>query len=157
MPTNSYIRQGREADAERLKAVINDAFRNVEAFFVDGDRISMEEVLELLATGAFLLLEDEEVIHGCVYVDPKRDAYLGLLSVAPEHQKRGVGSTLMEAAEDFCRNAGSQTINIKIVHLRKELPDFYSKRGYVETGTSAFPPDIETKVPVYFVDMRKTL
>ena len=157
MSTDSYIRQGREEDAERLKAVINEAFRPVEEFFIDGDRITVKEVLELLATGTFLLLEDGVEIQGCVYVDPKTDAYLGLLSVAAKSQKRGVGSTLMQAAEDYCREAGCESVNIKIVHLRKELPEFYRRRGYVETGTSAFPADIETRVPVHFIDMRKPL
>ena len=157
MPTDFHIRPGRGGDAERIKIVINAAFQQVEAFFVDGDRVSSTEVLDSLNKGTFLLVEDGDDILGCVYVVPKSEAYLGLLSVSPGHQKRGLGSVLMQAAENFCREAGSRTINIKIVHLRKELPDFYHKRGYIETGTSEFPTDVETKEPVYFIDMSKRL
>jgi len=48
-------------------------------------------------------------------------------------------------------------MDIKIVHLRTELPDYYRTRGYVETGTSSFPADVKTRQPCYFIDMTKPL
>jgi hypothetical protein len=48
-------------------------------------------------------------------------------------------------------------MDILIVSLRDELPGFYQKRGYVQNGTSAFPADVETKIPCHFINMSKPL
>jgi predicted N-acetyltransferase YhbS len=84
-------------------------------------------------------------------------SYLGLLSVAPESQQGGVGSLLMREAEQYCRDRGSRFMDILIVHVREELPAYYKKRGYIENGTSAFPADVKTLMPVHFINMSKPL
>jgi|SRR5262245_33841012 len=146
------------ADAERIAKVINVAFRLAENFFIDSDRITVSEVQELLNKGAFLLVDDGDSLAGCVYIEPRGvRAYLGLLSVNPQLQKSGVGSLLMAAAEDHCRQKGCQSMDILIVNQRAELPAFYQKRGYFETGTAPFPPDVITKLPVHFIKMSKNL
>src|SRR5262245_35202904 len=92
------IRPADSADAEKITAVINAAFRVAEEFFVDGNRITLEEVQRLFTTGAFLVAENEGAITGCVYVEPRGErAYLGLLSVDPARQQSGLGSRLMTA------------------------------------------------------------
>ena len=152
------IRRASPKDAVAIKDIINSAFAVVENFFVGGDRITLDEVENNLRNGAFLLAESNNGIDGCVYVERRGDrAYLGLLSVDPSQQQRGTGSRLMEAAESHCRSMGCKFMDIKIVNLRTELPGFYRKRGYVETGTSRFPPEVETKVPCHFIDMTKQL
>ena len=64
---------------------------------------------------------------------------------------------LMDAAEDYCRTLGLKFMDIKVVNLRETLAVFYRKRGYVETGTSAFPAEVVTKLPCHFIDMSKHL
>jgi N-acetylglutamate synthase-like GNAT family acetyltransferase len=158
MPNQSSIRIASEADVKKVTALINLAFAQVEQFFVDGDRISEAEVLASMQTGVFLLAEGDRELEGCVYVEPHRPrAYFGLLSVNPAIQQRGAGSRLMKAAEEHARTLGCEFMDIKIVNLRSELPEFYRKRGYIETGTSPFPPEVETKLPCHFIDMSKRL
>lgn len=159
----------RREDAEKITAVINSAFRGAEQFFVEGDRVDVGEVLNFLETGKFLLAESENTLLGCVYIEPRHldnnrssaqsqdRAYLGLLAVAPAHQQSGLGSMLMDAAEDYCRAIGLRVVDIKVVNLREELAGFYRKRGYLETGTSAFPAEVETRLPCHFIDMSKDL
>jgi hemolysin activation/secretion protein len=48
-------------------------------------------------------------------------------------------------------------MEIYIVNLRTELTPFYQRRGYVETGTLPFPPDVQTKEPCHFITMSKQL
>jgi N-acetylglutamate synthase-like GNAT family acetyltransferase len=152
------IRLATKADAEKIVALINDAFRMAESFFIDGDRITLKEVLENLESGEFLLGEDSNRLIACVYLEPRGErTYLGLLSVDPTLQKSGIGSLLMNAAEDRWRERNAKYIDILTVSLREELPAFYGKRGYVTTGTSPFPPDVKTKLPVHFVQMSKRL
>lgn len=153
-----HVRVANPADAAEITVLINSAFRPAEGFFVERDRIEVEEVINSLGAGQFLMAEEEGALVGCVYVEPRGErAYLGLLSVDPSRQHSGVGSLLMAAAEDYCSGLACRFMDIKIVNLRKELPGFYRRRGYVETGTSSFPADVETKQPCYFIDMTKSL
>jgi ribosomal protein S18 acetylase RimI-like enzyme len=152
------VRSAELADAPQITAVINAAFRIAEDFFIDGNRITQAEVEESLAKGAFLIAEANGKLNGCVYVELRGErSYLGLLSVDPTCQQSGLGSLLMFEAEKYCRERGSQCMDILIVSLREELPSFYQKRGYVESGTSPFPPDVPTKIPCHFINMSKTL
>ncbi|HEV2834283.1 MAG TPA: GNAT family N-acetyltransferase [Pyrinomonadaceae bacterium] len=154
----SEIRIANSSDAEKVTAVINAAFRIAEGFFVDGNRITLDEVRRLFESGAFLVAEDQTGISGCVYVEPRGErSYLGLLSVDPSRQQAGLGSRLMTAGEQYCRELGSRFMDIYIVNLRTELPAFYEHRGYVENGTTPFPPDVPTKQACHFINMTKPL
>ena len=157
-PAKSPIRIATSGDAANITAVINAAFRIAEEFFIDGNRITQAEVEESLSKGAFLLAEVNGKLNGCVYVELRGErAYLGLLSVDPTCQQGGLGSALMSEAEKYCRERGSRGMDILIVSLREDLPSFYQKRGYVESGTSPFPPDVPTKIPCHFINMSKSL
>lgn len=152
------VRIAGPSDARQLMAVINDAFRIAEQFFFDEDRITFEEVERLFSTGTFLIAEADNVLRGCVYVELRGDrSYLGLLSVDPSQQQSGLGSLLLNAGEEYCREHGSQFMDIVIISVRTELPPFYNRRGYVETGTRPLPPDIETTMPCHFITMAKPL
>src|ERR1039458_2612811 len=63
----------------------------------------------------------------------------------------------VDAAEDYCAQAGSRFMDLQIVNLRKELPDFYHRRENVETGTAPFTPGLNPKLPCHFVKMSKPL
>jgi predicted N-acetyltransferase YhbS len=152
------IRTATKADAPQITAVINAAFRIAEEFFIDGNRITQAEVEDSMTKGAFLLAEAGGKLNGCVYVELRGErSYLGLLSVDPTTQQSGLGSRLMIEAERYCRERGSHSMDILIVNLREELPAFYEKRGYVESGTTPFPADVPTRIPCHFINMSKPL
>ena len=145
-------------DIEGLTALINAAFREAESFFIDGDRIDSESIRSLMAKGQFLVLEENAVYRACVYLEQRGErAYLGLLSVDPELQKRGIGSAVVKAAEEECVKAGCRHMDLKTVNLRTDNRAFYKRRGYVETGTEPFPADLKTKLPCHFVNLSKQL
>jgi GNAT superfamily N-acetyltransferase len=146
-------------DSEAIRDLINTAFR-VEAFFVDGDRISLGEVHSRFETGEFIVSDAVKRggIAGVVYIEPRVPrAYLGLLSVHPAHQNLGLGKILVAAAERRCRELGCTYMDLLIVNLRDELPPFYSRLGYSQAGTEAFPADVQTKLPCHFIRMSKPL
>ena len=152
------IRVAEIRDTDAIVSVINVAFRLAEGFLFDRDRIDLKTVKELLQKGTFLVAEDSFVC-ACVYVEPRGEdrSYLGLLAVDPKLQKSGLGSQLMHAAEAYCVKAGSRFMDLRIVSVRKELPAFYRRRGYIETGTEPFTPGLNPKVPCHFVVMSKPL
>ncbi len=149
------IRLAKDADAEPLTRLINAAFR-VEQPFIEGARINPEGVRAYMKKGEFLLAEDSSGLVGCVYVEVRGDSgYLGLLGVEPKRQGAGLGRKLMEAAENFFREAGCRAIELRIVSARTPLPAFYRHLGYVETGTAPFPTEVQTKVPCHYILMSK--
>ena len=115
---NPWLRIADAADAQAITRLINAAFQ-VERFFLDADRIDIQEVRTRLGTGKFILAEANDALTGCVYVEPAGDrAYLGLLSVDPALQRSGIGRLLVDAAEDHCRAAGCHFMDLRIVNLR---------------------------------------
>ncbi len=96
-------RVGGVADREALWRLINDAF-GVERRIKKGggDRLvaGSRELDDLLERGTFLVMEEAGTLLACVYVEARGDrCYLGLLSVAPRAQGRGLGRSMMDAAE----------------------------------------------------------
>jgi GNAT superfamily N-acetyltransferase len=154
----SSVRRASLEDAGEITTLVNKAFRRAEGFFIDENRIDPEGVRKLFTTGQFFLADSDGLVAACVYVEPRGErAYLGLLSVEPTRQQSGLGSLLMDAAEEYCRGLACRFMDIQVVNLREDLFGFYHRRGYVETGSRPFPADLETKLPVHFVEMTKAL
>ena len=143
------------ADVEALARLINSAFR-VEQPYIEGDRIDAEGVRSYMAKGKFLVAEDSTGLAGCVYVELRSDrGYLGLLGVDPQRQGIGLGRKLMDAAENYFRQAGCVGVDLRVISARTPLPAFYRNLGYVETGTAPFAPDVPVKVPCHYILMSK--
>jgi GNAT superfamily N-acetyltransferase len=144
-------------DAENIARLVNAAFRP-ERFFIDADRTNPEKVRALLQKGKFLLTEEAGALAGCVYVEWRGErGYFGLLAVDPALQRSGLGSRLVTAAEECCRAAGCAFMDLTIVNLRTELPPFYNRLGYVESGSLPFPSDQHPNQPCHLVRMSKPL
>jgi GNAT superfamily N-acetyltransferase len=150
------LRLALNSDAEAIARLVNEAFRLERLFFTTEDRTNPEDVRNMLGKGEFLLAEDEAALAGCVYVELRGErGYIGLLSVDPSRRRSGLGTWLMKAAEDRCRATGARGVDIQLVNLRKELPDYYHRLGYVETGTAPFPAHVKITQPCHFIRMSK--
>ena len=145
-------------DAENIARLVNASFQ-VERFFIDAERTSPDKVRALLQQGEFLLAEEAASLLGCVYVELRGErGYFGLLAVDPALQRSGLGSRLVGAAEEYCRAAGCKFMDLTIVNLRTELPAFYNRLGYVESGTLPFPSDQHPpNQPCHLVRMSKPI
>ena len=152
------LRFATELDIPALIPLVNAAYQ-VEKFFKVGERTDEAELRELLEKGRFLLMEDGPTLIGCVYVEQRGErGYFGMLAVSPDHQKRGIGTRLIAAAEEFFREQGCREIELTVVDQRTELPPLYERFGYRVTGTAPFPADImPVKMPCSFVVMSKVL
>ncbi len=150
-------------DAKAITELVNAAFR-VEDFFKVGDRTDVDEVRAHFASGEFLVLDvDDEPSSAtrpaaCVYLQRNGPrAYFGMLSIDPARQGQGLGRWMIDALESHCRRAGCRDIEIHVVNLRDELPPFYRRFGYLETGTLPFPDDGTSTRPCHFIVMTKRL
>jgi len=144
-------------DVDKLVTLINAAFV-VEQIAIEGDRVDRLGVENYMRSGRFLILEDTRSMLGCVYVERRGDhGYLGLLSVEPARQKRGLGQQLALAAESYFRKEGCQVVDLRVISARAELLSFYGKLGYAVTRTSPMPAEAPLKVPCHYIHMSKAL
>ena len=156
-PMATTLRLADAKDSANIARLVNLAFL-VEQPFLEGERTNPAGIQQLFAKGEFLLLEAEAALIGCVYLEPRGEiSYLGLLAVDPQRQNAGLGSRLMAAAEEHCWKAGRPTVELTVVNLRTDLLRFYSKLGYLETGTEPFPAPGRMKVPIHLIKMAKDL
>ena len=138
-------------DIPELNVLINSAYRGesskkgwtTEEHLLDGIRTDEENLSELLQKENVTILKytANNKIIGSVYLEKQdKKLYLGMLTVSPELQGCGVGKKLMQAAEDFARNAQLDKISMTVISVRKELIAYYERRGYKNTGeTKPFP------------------
>lgn len=133
-------------DIGALCLLINSAYRGessrqgwtTEADLIDGTRtdeaalryyISDQNAIILKATN-----ESQEII-GCVYLKKEPDhLYLGMLTVSPAFQAKGVGKLLLRAAEKQAGLWRSEKIVMTVISARAELLNWYARHGYVQTG-----------------------
>jgi ribosomal protein S18 acetylase RimI-like enzyme len=158
-------RMGMPDDIPAIAEVINRAYR-VEEFFVTGDRTSEEDVRTRMnpPKSGFLVVDDEvnaterRRLAGAVYFELRGDrGYFGMLAVDPERQGLGLGRLLVTAAESHCRAASCDFLDIVMVNLRRELPAFYERLGYVPTGTAPFPSTDRLRQDAHLIIMTKPL
>ena len=157
-PASLKLRTATPDDAAAIAALINQAF-SVERFFIDGERTSTDEIRAMMRKGEFLVLADG-ALAAVVYIELRGErGYFGMLSVDPAQQKRGLGRKLVDIAEQRCREAGCRIMELQTVNLREELPPYYRKLGYVESGTNPFTEKAaeRTKLPCHFILMEKPL
>ena len=157
MQNRFTYRHGVKSDAEALVALINRAFE-VELQFFTTERIDLRETLAHFDKGTFLLAESDGKIAGCNYVELRGESgYFGLLSIHPGLQGRGLGRTLIEQAEEFCRRAGCSRMQIRVLNHRTDLPPFYEKLGYHVAQLEEVDQVPSALVPYHFIVMEKEL
>jgi GNAT superfamily N-acetyltransferase len=151
------VREAGPADVDALTRLINAAFA-VEQIAIEGDRVDPAKVRGYMELGKFLLLEDAVTLLGCAYVELRgRRGYVGLLSVTPTLQGKGLGRRLMIAAEEYARGAGCDAVDLRVISARAELLTFYGKLGYTAKGTSPMAADAPLKRPCHYIHMSKPL
>ena len=145
-------------DIPALVTLINSAYRGqgwtTEVHLLQGSsRINAEVLSRELAAPASCMLKcinEEGIIIGCVYLQKRNDSlYLGMLSVSPNIQAKGIGGLLLNASIDYARQQGCNTITIQVISVREELIAWYERRGFYLTGeTVPFPADNRFGIPV---------
>ena len=158
-----HIRDATPADIPAVVGLINSAFQ-VEQFFIREVRTTEEECARHLAEEGTTILvaaatdSPGEPIAGTVLVRIQGTrGYFGMLAIAPNRQRRGVGRRLIGAAEDLARTRGCTVMEIRVVDLRTELPPLYEALGYRVAGTAPFSEPGKLLHPAHFVLMSKSL
>ncbi len=158
-------------DIPALDMLVNSAYRGdsskkgwtTEADLLEGLRTNPESLKKMIdEPGAVILKYADEngSLLACVYLKIKEDnLYLGMLTVSPELQSKGIGKQLLAAAESYAIDKNCSKITMTVISVRYELIAWYERHGYRATGeTAPFPTDPEfglPKTPIHFIVMEK--
>lgn len=133
------------ADVPQLNVLVNSAYRGesgkqgwtTEADLLDGSRIDEAILQELIKKPdtTILTYREQGALLGCVELrQENKGIYLGMLTVKPNTQGKGIGKKLLAAAEDHARLHGCASIFMTVISIRQELIDWYVRHGYKLTG-----------------------
>lgn len=151
------LRTAVSQDVPAIVDLINRAF-SVEKFFKSGERIDAAGLTEMMNSGEFLLRESAGALIACVFVRITGErCYAGTLAVEPSQQKSGIGRRMMREAEEYARAHGCEVLDIRIVNVRPELSEIYTKLGFLPTGIESAEVIKTATQPVHFITMSKPL
>jgi ribosomal protein S18 acetylase RimI-like enzyme len=142
---NIEITTAKTEDATELDILVNSAYRGdssrkgwtTEADLLDGTRTDAAAIKEMINTPGLTMLKyvEDGKILGCVELRKEKEKlYLGMLTVQPDLQGKGLGKKLLKAAEAEAKRQGCNAIFMTVISDRKELIDWYLRHGYSNTG-----------------------
>lgn len=147
-------------DVPAVVALVNSAYRGdssrlgwtTEADLLDGQRTDAEELSELIRRpdSLILLALRQDQLLGSVHLARHEDgAYLGMFTVRPGWQGRGIGKRFLAEAERRVRQGfGARCLRMTVIDRRSELIAFYERRGFRRTGRfNPFPQDVRYGIP----------
>ena len=158
-------------DIPQLVTLINSAYRGehskkgwtTEADILGGLRSDADSLGKMMDKQDAVILKfcnEEMVLQGCVYLEKKQNRmYLGMLTVSPLEQSKGIGKKLLFAGEKYACDQKCSIVEMTVISIRYELIAWYQKHGYYTTGeTKPFPSDEKfgiPKQPLEFMVMQK--
>ena len=160
-------------DVLELDKLVNSAYRGdssrqgwtTEADLLDGTRTDAAAIAELIQNPEITILKyvNENEIQGCVELRNEHGKlYLGMLTVQPPLQGKGIGKELLIAAEEEAKKQKCASIFMTVISIRQELINWYNRHGYqltCERKPFAFndPRFGQPKMKLEFVVLEKKL
>lgn len=139
--------QADESHVDSLVELVNSAYRGdsskegwtTEADLLDGQRIDADGIREILNKEDAVILvaenDDDGELQGCVHLEKHGDkCYLGMLTVSPALQSKGIGKMLITESEALAEFWDCNTIYMTVITARAELIAWYQKHGFRNTG-----------------------
>lgn len=160
-------------DVPALVKLVNSAYRgesSKKGWTTETDLLSGIRTNEMALASIFQKTSDTilkccdayENIIGCVHLQHQdKKIYLGMLTVSPQLQAKGIGKLLLTASENYARENNFDSIIMTVISVREELIAWYERRGYISTGkTKPFPNDPNFGIPkqeLKFIVMEKKI
>lgn len=138
-----------DASVRKLSDLINAVYDDAESgmWKRKGTRTTPDQVERLLKEKGLILAELDGVIVGCVNVNLMNGSVgeFGMLVSDPNLRGKGVGSALVNAAEDWAKQMKCSTMRLELLtprrwkHPSKEfLKKWYRRIGYEPQITESF-------------------
>lgn len=149
MKNRLLLRIADEDDIEAVVDLLNLCYRSGEGWtheagLISGERLNAADMQAMLDGKKHFffvfdnngLSADVGALIGCIVVkmdveSVDHTAYIEMVAVHPVVQNQGVGGEMLSAVEDFAAQHLRQGwMKMLVVEQRKELVDYYGRRGY---------------------------
>ncbi|CEP18956.1 hypothetical protein [Parasitella parasitica] len=153
--------------------VVNAAYRSeggwtTEKDIVSGERCTAEMMQDFILQNGkphtlFFAFDQDQVV-GTVQIQysPEHpgEAEIGLFSVSPTHQSRGIGGKLVRQAMQEMPRLGYHTAMMHVLENRPEILAWYKKLGFFETGERIpfiWPEMLKVDKDLHFLTLKKSV
>ena len=152
----------RPDEMQELLALIESAYRGDsarrgwthEADLLGGQRTDLAGLMAMHTDPRqhLLVRRSEHGLEACIAIAEYGEdrAYIGMVTVAPSAQAKGLGRAMLEGAERYAQvQLAATTAEMTVIAQRSELIAWYERRGYRQTGERRpFPyEDIRAGLP----------
>ncbi|KAL7315722.1 hypothetical protein PS15m_004902 [Mucor circinelloides] len=158
---------------EEAAKVVNAAYRSeggwtTEKDIVSGERCTVDMMEKFILDNGkphtLLFAFDQDQLVGTVQIQhaPEHpgEAEIGLFSVSPAHQSRGIGGKLVRQAMLEMHQLGYHTAMMHVLENRPEILTWYKKLGFTETGERipfVWPEMLKVDKDVHFLTLKKSI
>jgi ribosomal protein S18 acetylase RimI-like enzyme len=156
-----------EIDIDSLVGLINNAYRGENSkngwtseadLFIGNKRTDETTVAHLIKRPGSVFLKyvnEDGILEGCVFLHKKDSRlYLGMFSVSPSVQGKGIGKKLLKTADDYAKEQACSTIFMTVISVREDLIAWYERHGYMKTEkVLPFPVDERFGTPTQPLEM----
>ena len=145
--SNPHISIADIKDVPVIKKLLNNAYRGeiskqgwtTEAYLIGGDTrtddLNVRQVMQQKGSIFLKYTSEEKEIIGCMNLQQHDNKlYLGMFSVSPALQGKGIGKEMLQASEEYARSLKCISIFMSVISVRSELIDWYERHGYRDTG-----------------------
>lgn len=136
-----------ETLAQEISDLVNSAYRGdsskkgwtTEADILDGQRTDANEIgNKIRDKNSYVVIakKNEELIGSCeLQVFPEtKELYFGMFTIRPDLQNQGIGKHFLAFVEKTAAAWQLKKIKMTVITLRKELIEYYKRRGYRVTN-----------------------
>ena len=156
-----------ERDIGSLVALMDSAYRGENSkqgwtseadLFIGNkrtDEITVSNLIKRPGSVFLKYLNDDGILEGCVFLHKKeKRLYLGMFSVSPLAQGKGIGKKLLAAAGDHAKEQNCSSVFMTVITVREDLIAWYIRNGYVKTNKILpFPVDERFGIPTRPLEM----
>ena len=142
-----------QAIVDLIRCACRGRLANFKSNFADKSGVET-----MIANGLFLVAAHEEKLIGCAYLEPSIGAAsLELLAVCPTRQRSGIGSQLLEVAEQLSRKMQCLFMHVRVTNQDYTMLMFCRRRGYIQFGIEPMPSEPSPLPFHHLVAMSKQL
>lgn len=128
------IRRAIPDDHSKVTSCVEDAYGPYIEAMEAKPAPMLDDYERLIAQGRVWVAETDQDFAGIIVMWPKEDHwYVDNIAVCPQFQGSGVGSALLEFAEESARQAAKPEIRLYTNEAMTANTGYYPNRGFVET------------------------
>jgi len=133
------IRKRTAEDDKVIKWLVEQELLPLARQTFPGLKITMKELRERMKRGtAYVVEQDAKGKHRIdgfvIAVTNPQDVWIDMLAVGREHQGKGLGSALLDKAEEEGRRKGCVNAQLFVDGVNSKAQMFYARKGYMITG-----------------------